>query len=261
MSGPSRHPHFTMYVLELVKLLQASLAICGMFPLPPPHTPATAFDGLLCDVTIDGLRRWVAEIGDSLISSEVSSYLNRYNAYRAHTRSGAGNRAYRRSQCDRCAALLCPFDTQQACSLGANHHQGSLSPPTRVFKRFVVLGALCEQRWHTDARFDRARAARELEYREWKRKHPAESLSCHTEPAIRSSNHITDDKLTPHKQPLCDTSSRYSPQHCLGSGAYPHHLPHAHLAQVVAFPTGCQTATFRLSQGSSCHPVETGLDL
>ncbi|KAG9317280.1 hypothetical protein JVU11DRAFT_1475 [Chiua virens] len=70
MQGPSRHPHFTSYVLELVKLLQAALAICGMFPLPPQYTPAAAFDGLLCDVTVDGLRRWVAEIGDNLISSE-----------------------------------------------------------------------------------------------------------------------------------------------------------------------------------------------
>ncbi|KAF8450735.1 hypothetical protein L210DRAFT_2408267 [Boletus edulis BED1] len=67
---PSRHPHFIPYVLELVKLLQAALAICGMFPLLPLHTSAAAVDGLLCDVTIDGLRRWVAEIGESLIGVE-----------------------------------------------------------------------------------------------------------------------------------------------------------------------------------------------
>lgn len=71
--GPSRHPHFTIYVLELVKLLQAALAICGMFPLPPSYAAETAFDGLLCDVTIDGLRRWVAEIGEILLGLEVSS--------------------------------------------------------------------------------------------------------------------------------------------------------------------------------------------
>ncbi|KAG8218455.1 hypothetical protein J3R82DRAFT_4083 [Butyriboletus roseoflavus] len=69
--APSRHPHFTIYVLELVKLLQAALGICGMFPLPSPYTSAAAFDGLLCDVTIDGLRRWVAEIGESLVGSEA----------------------------------------------------------------------------------------------------------------------------------------------------------------------------------------------
>ncbi|KAH0839736.1 hypothetical protein J3R83DRAFT_676 [Lanmaoa asiatica] len=84
--GPSRHPHFTTYVLELLKLLQAALAICGMFPLPLPYTSTAAFDGLLCDVTIDGLRRWVAEIGENLVGFEVGSYLHRYCAYRAHTR-------------------------------------------------------------------------------------------------------------------------------------------------------------------------------
>ncbi|KAF8559090.1 hypothetical protein OG21DRAFT_1503545 [Imleria badia] len=68
--GPLRHPYFTTYVLELVKLLQAALAICGMFPLSPSYTSAATFDGLLCDVTIDGLRRWVAEIGEILVGLE-----------------------------------------------------------------------------------------------------------------------------------------------------------------------------------------------
>ena len=84
-TGPSRHPHFVTYVLELVKLLQAALAMCGMFSLPPPCTSAAAFDGLLCDITIDGLRRWVAEIGESLIGLEVGSYLYRYCAHRANS--------------------------------------------------------------------------------------------------------------------------------------------------------------------------------
>ncbi|KAF9221985.1 hypothetical protein BS17DRAFT_881442 [Gyrodon lividus] len=68
--GGLRHPHFASYVLEFVKLLQAALAICGMFPLSPPHLPGPTFDGLLCDVTVDGLRRWVTEIGESLIGFE-----------------------------------------------------------------------------------------------------------------------------------------------------------------------------------------------
>lgn len=83
--GPSRHPHFTTYVLELVKLLQAALAICGMFPLVPSYTSAATFDGLLCDVTIDGLRRWVTEIGETLVGLEVCPYLHAYRAYRANT--------------------------------------------------------------------------------------------------------------------------------------------------------------------------------
>lgn len=86
MPGPSRHPHFTTHVLELVKLLQAALAMCGMFPLPPPHTSALAFDGLLCDVTIDGLRKWVVEIGESLVGIEVGSYLKALCVSCQHTR-------------------------------------------------------------------------------------------------------------------------------------------------------------------------------
>lgn len=141
-TGPSRHPHFAMYVLELVKFLQASLVICGMFSLPPPHTPAAAFDGLLCDVTIDGLRRWVAEIGDSLIGPEVSLYLR---CASCQLTARAVDRAYRRSRCSCCALVLCSFGTQQACSLGTIHHQRPLPSSTRVFTCFVVLGALCEQ--------------------------------------------------------------------------------------------------------------------
>ncbi|KAH7887723.1 hypothetical protein F5I97DRAFT_2011196 [Phlebopus sp. FC_14] len=69
-SGTPRHPHFASYVLELVKLLQVALSICGMFPLLPPYAPGPMFDGLLCDVTVDGLRKWVVEIGESLIGFE-----------------------------------------------------------------------------------------------------------------------------------------------------------------------------------------------
>ncbi|KAG6335636.1 hypothetical protein ID866_3452 [Astraeus odoratus] len=72
-SAPLRHPHFTLYVLELIKIVQAALAICGMFPLPPPPIPGPMFDGLLCDVTVDGLRRWGAEIGEGFPGFEVSS--------------------------------------------------------------------------------------------------------------------------------------------------------------------------------------------
>lgn len=225
--GPSRHPHFTAHVLELVKLLQAALAICGMFPLPPPHTPAAAFDGLLCDVTIDGLRRWGAEIGDSLIGSEVSSYLHRYCAYRANTHLGTVDRACRRSQCDCCAFIVRSFNTQQACSLATNRHQRPLSSSTRVPKCFIVLCALCEQWWHTDANPNHVRANRELEYRAWKRKH----FACH---AIHSCNDTIVDELSLDDQPPRDASSD---QRSFSSRAYPRHLPHARLAQVVAFPT------------------------
>ncbi|KAF5389046.1 hypothetical protein D9757_004895 [Collybiopsis confluens] len=47
-------------VLELVKLIQVSLHIFGYYI---PYS----FDGLLCNATVDGLRRWVKEVGMYLI--------------------------------------------------------------------------------------------------------------------------------------------------------------------------------------------------
>lgn len=107
--GPSRHPHFTTYVLELVKLLQAALAICGMFPLPLSYTSTAAFDGLLCDVTIDGLHRWVAEIGEILVGLEVGSSLSRILRIMP-IRPSTVDRTHRRSKCNRCTFILCSFD-------------------------------------------------------------------------------------------------------------------------------------------------------
>ncbi|OJA18986.1 hypothetical protein AZE42_00374 [Rhizopogon vesiculosus] len=63
-----RHPHFAATVLELVKLIQSALSVCGMFPL----TSRPIFDGLLCDVTIDGLQKWMAEVGESLPGVEAT---------------------------------------------------------------------------------------------------------------------------------------------------------------------------------------------
>lgn len=63
-----RHPHFAATVLELVKLIQAALSVCGMFPL----TTLPVLDGLLCDVTIDGLQRWMVEVGESFPGIEAT---------------------------------------------------------------------------------------------------------------------------------------------------------------------------------------------
>ncbi|KAI6047167.1 hypothetical protein EDC04DRAFT_2622019 [Pisolithus marmoratus] len=60
-TSSSRSPHFALYVLEL-------LAICGLFPLPSSH----GLDGLLCDVTVEGLRRWGAEIGEKFPGFEAT---------------------------------------------------------------------------------------------------------------------------------------------------------------------------------------------
>ncbi|KAG2141720.1 uncharacterized protein EDB93DRAFT_1089166 [Suillus bovinus] len=63
-----RHPHFAATVIELVKLIQAALSVCGMFPL----TCLPMLDGLLCDVTIDGFQKWMMEVGESLPGIEAT---------------------------------------------------------------------------------------------------------------------------------------------------------------------------------------------
>lgn len=61
------HELFNPTVLELVKVIQASLAICGMFDLAPEER-----NGLLCDVTCEGIQRWIAEIGEPCMDVEVA---------------------------------------------------------------------------------------------------------------------------------------------------------------------------------------------
>ncbi|EIN10634.1 hypothetical protein PUNSTDRAFT_84841 [Punctularia strigosozonata HHB-11173 SS5] len=56
---------FDATVLELVRFVQAGLAICGMFDMAPEQR-----DGLLCDITVDGLQRWIAEIGEPCVGVE-----------------------------------------------------------------------------------------------------------------------------------------------------------------------------------------------
>ncbi|KAI0750862.1 hypothetical protein C8Q80DRAFT_1217783 [Daedaleopsis nitida] len=50
---------FIATVLELVKLIQAALAIFGMFDMSLDER-----NGLLCDATCEGIQRWVTEIGE-----------------------------------------------------------------------------------------------------------------------------------------------------------------------------------------------------
>ncbi len=66
--APSRSPElFNATVLELVKLIQAALAIFGMFDLSPEER-----NGLLCDITCEGIQRWVTEIGEPYLHIEVT---------------------------------------------------------------------------------------------------------------------------------------------------------------------------------------------
>lgn len=54
-------------MLGLVKAIQASLTIFGMFDLNYER------NGLLCDLTVDGIQKWVVEIGEPHIHVEVGA--------------------------------------------------------------------------------------------------------------------------------------------------------------------------------------------
>ncbi|KAH9951569.1 hypothetical protein B0H21DRAFT_716557 [Amylocystis lapponica] len=56
---------FNATVLELVKLVQSALVIFDMFDLQPEER-----NGLLCDVTCDGIKRWVTAIGEPCMKVE-----------------------------------------------------------------------------------------------------------------------------------------------------------------------------------------------
>lgn len=56
---------FNATVLELVKFIQCGLAIFGMFDLSLER------NGLLCDVTVDGIQRWITEVGEPCLHVEV----------------------------------------------------------------------------------------------------------------------------------------------------------------------------------------------
>jgi len=57
---------FSATVLQLVKLLQAGLSIFGMFDLSMEEQ-----NGLLCDITVDRIQRWISDIGESCVHIEV----------------------------------------------------------------------------------------------------------------------------------------------------------------------------------------------
>ncbi|KDR83721.1 hypothetical protein GALMADRAFT_150799 [Galerina marginata CBS 339.88] len=62
---------FVTTVLELVKLIQAGLAIFGLYPTPSTCvSPNLVVDGLLCDQTVEGIRQWVASVGGPCVGLE-----------------------------------------------------------------------------------------------------------------------------------------------------------------------------------------------
>ncbi|KAI0695729.1 hypothetical protein BC835DRAFT_1272898 [Cytidiella melzeri] len=56
---------FKAVVLELIRIVQAALAISGMFDICREER-----DGLLCDVTCEGIQRWVTEVGEPCVNVE-----------------------------------------------------------------------------------------------------------------------------------------------------------------------------------------------
>ncbi|KAG6897456.1 hypothetical protein C0992_001456 [Termitomyces sp. T32_za158] len=65
------NPDFIDTVLELVKLIQAALALFGMYRLvPKSQTICPHRDGLLCDETVDAIRRWILDIGQPCVGLE-----------------------------------------------------------------------------------------------------------------------------------------------------------------------------------------------
>lgn len=72
-------PFFNATVLELVKLVQIGLSLFGMYGVREDLNCAGGmllFDGLLCDVTVRGIERWIAEIGEPRAGLEVSLCCN-----------------------------------------------------------------------------------------------------------------------------------------------------------------------------------------
>lgn len=64
---------FVPTVLELVKLIQAALTVFGLFPEDNTSVqPGTYLDGLLCDNTVKGIKKWITRIGGPCLGLEVS---------------------------------------------------------------------------------------------------------------------------------------------------------------------------------------------
>ena len=61
-------PFFNITVLEMIKLIQAALSIFGLFPVDSED--GEEIDGLLCDVTVDGIQRWVTDTGEPCLGVE-----------------------------------------------------------------------------------------------------------------------------------------------------------------------------------------------
>lgn len=63
---------FVPTVLELIKLIQAGLAVFGLFPEDSTSVQRGIFlDGLLCDNTVKGIKKWITRVGGPCLGLEV----------------------------------------------------------------------------------------------------------------------------------------------------------------------------------------------
>ncbi|KAH9482681.1 Protein STB2 [Psilocybe cubensis] len=69
---PRPRPALRHTVLELVKLIQASLALFGLYPSASASSvpQSLVLDGLLCDQTVQGIRIWTARVGAPCVGLE-----------------------------------------------------------------------------------------------------------------------------------------------------------------------------------------------
>lgn len=58
---------FNATVLGVVKAIQAGLTIFGVFDFSYEK------NGLLCDITVDGIQKWITEIGEPHLNVEVGT--------------------------------------------------------------------------------------------------------------------------------------------------------------------------------------------
>ena len=80
---------FGTTILELVKIIQAALSLFGMFSLCQDD-----WNGLLCDLTVDGIQRWVTEIGEAHMGVEVFSFSRHPPLFLIRTANGESSRSH-----------------------------------------------------------------------------------------------------------------------------------------------------------------------
>ena len=81
MGKTKDRPTFVATVLEFVKLIQAALAIFGIYPVECASvSPNLLIDGLLCDTTLAGIKLWTTRIGAPCVGLQVHTFFGKKTA-------------------------------------------------------------------------------------------------------------------------------------------------------------------------------------